>query len=145
MPFPAHIRFSEFQYEREIEWGDVYWFDFGEVRGGQERTMAGPHPALVVSNPAVTLKGVVLIMPISSIEHRKQDYRFHVPLGKDECRGLDNDSFVQADRIYSVTVQNNLPDQFYVGHLDYQVMRRIFNQLMLVLNFDGLRKALSTS
>ena len=47
MPFP-YVRFSDFRYEKQIQWGDVYWFDFGAVRSNQDRTMADAHLAIVV-------------------------------------------------------------------------------------------------
>ena len=144
MPFP-YVRFSDFRYEKQIQWGDVYWFDFGAVRSNQDRTMADAHLAIVVSNPMITLKGAVLLMPLSGAAHRMKQYQFHVLITKQECPKLDKDSFAQADRVYCVTDKNNLPDQYYLTHLNAAIMKRVYDQLLRVLNVEQMMKALSTS
>lgn len=67
MPFPREVHPSEFTYRREKEWGQLYWFDFGEVVSRQV-TFTEPHPAIIVSNPLVTLPGTVLIVPLTGAE-----------------------------------------------------------------------------
>jgi mRNA-degrading endonuclease toxin of MazEF toxin-antitoxin module len=146
MPFPYYIiRPSSFTFQRYPRWADVYWFDFGAVRSSQDRTMAEPHLAVVVSNPAITLKGTVLIVPLSGAEHRKQGYAFHVLVTRRECPKLDKDSIVKVDQIYCVTVKPGLPDQYYLTTFSTEIMRRIYEQVLRVLNVDQIVKALSSS
>lgn len=145
MPFLYHIRPSSFTFQRYPRWADVYWFDFGAARSSQDRTMAEPHLAVVVSNPVITLKGTVLIVPLSGAEHRKQGYAFHVLVTRRECPKLDKDSIVKVDQIYCVTVKPGLPDQYYLTTFSMEIMRRIYEQMLRVLNVDQIVKALSSS
>jgi hypothetical protein len=87
MPFPFHIRPIDFTFDRYPWWGDVYWYDFGVPRA-QQHTMAEPHLAVVVSDTRSTLKGTVLLVPLSGAEHRKPGYQFHVLVRKAECPEL---------------------------------------------------------
>jgi len=86
MPFPAHVRFADFAFDRYPRWGDVYWYDFGMPRA-QQHTMAEPHLAIVVSDTNTTLKGTVLLVPLSGAEHRKEGYQFHVLITKANVPG----------------------------------------------------------
>jgi mRNA-degrading endonuclease toxin of MazEF toxin-antitoxin module len=61
--------------------------------------MAEPHLAVVVSDPSVTLKGTVLIVPLSGAEHRRAGYEFHVPISRADCPQLDKDSVAKVDQI----------------------------------------------
>ena len=84
-------------------------------------------------------------MPLSGAAHRMKQYQFHVLITKQECPKLDKDSFAQADRVYCVTDKNNLPDQYYLTHLNAAIMKRVYDQLLRVLNVEQMMKALSTS
>jgi len=132
MPFPSHVRFSDFTYRRYPRWGDVYWYDFGIPRA-QQHTMAEPHLAVVVSDTAITLRGTILICPLSGAEHRKEGYLFHVLITRAECPRLDKDSIVKVDQIYCVPTQPGLPDQYYLTQLDKKTMARIYEPLLRVL------------
>ena len=134
MPFPKEIPHSKFTYQRTKEWGQLYWFDFGEVISGQ-LTFAEPHPALIIGNPKITLPGTVIIIPLTGIEHKRPGYEFHVEVTKKECPGLDKDSIAKVDQIYCV--ENKLvPDQYFIGALPRTVMKRIYPKLLKVLAFD---------
>lgn len=107
--------------------------------------MAEPHLAVVVSSPAITLKGTVLIVPLSGAEHRRKGYAFHVLVTRRECPKLDKDSIVKVDQIYCVTVKPGLPDQYYLTTFSMEIMRHIYEQMLRVLNVDQIVKALSSS
>ena len=134
MPFPKESPRSKFTYRRTKEWRQLYWFDFGEAISGQV-TFAEPHPALIVSNPKITLPRTVLIIPLSGIEHKRPGYEFHVDIAKKECPELDKDSIAKVDQIYCV--ENKLmPDQYFIGVLPRTVMKKIYSKLLKVLGFD---------
>lgn len=132
MPFPQ-ISPSEFSHRERKEWGQLFWFDFGEAISGQ-RTFAEPHPALIVSNPLVTLPGTVLIIPVTGAEHKRQGYEFHVDITKAECSQLDKDSVAKVDQIYCVE-ERLMPDQYFVGTVPRSIMKRIYSKILKVLNF----------
>lgn len=133
MPFPR-IRRSEFTFRTKKQWGQVYWFDFGEPVSGQ-RTFAEPHPALIISDPTVTLPGTVLIIPITGAEHKLQGYEFHVDVSKDDCYPeLDKASVAKVDQIYCVE-ERLLPDQYSIGTLNRGAMKRIYSKILKTLNF----------
>lgn len=141
MPFPYHIRVADFEFRRYPRWGDVYWYDFGMPRA-QQHTMAEPHLAVVVSDTTVTLKGTVLIIPLSGVEHRKPGYDFHVLITRSECPSLDKDSVVKVDQVYCVPVNPGLPDQYHLTQLDKKIMARIYEPLLKVL---GIRYVLGSA
>jgi mRNA-degrading endonuclease toxin of MazEF toxin-antitoxin module len=145
MPFPYHIRPSSFTFQRYPRWADVYWFDFGATRSSQDKTMAEPHLAVVVSNPTITLKGTILIVPLSDAKNRRNGYAFHVLVTRRECPKLDKDSIVKVDQIYCVTVNPGLPDQYHLTTFSMEIMARIYEQMLRVLNVDQIVKALSSS
>lgn len=132
MPFPQ-VSPSQFSYRKRKEWGQLYWFDFGEAISGQ-RTFAEPHPALIVSNPQLTLPGTVLIISVTGAEHKRQGYEFHVDITKAECSELDKDSVAKVDQIYCVE-ERLMPDQYFVGTVPRSVMKKIYSKLLKVLNF----------
>lgn len=134
MPFPKDILPSKFTYQRTKEWGQLYWFDFGEAVSGQV-TFAEPHPALIVSNPKITLPGTVLIIPLTGIEHRRPGYEFHVEITKRECLELDKDSIAKVDMVYCVE-SKLMPDQYFIGVVPRTVMKKIYPKLLKVLAFD---------
>jgi len=134
MPFPRQVRPSEFTYRREREWGQLYWFDFGEAVSGQ-LTFAEPHPAIIVSNPLVTLTGTVLIVPLTGAGNRRPGYEFHVDVTKAECPELDKDSVAKVDQIYCVE-SSLMPDQYFIGTVPKNVMKRIYSKLLKVLGYD---------
>ena len=136
MPFPSHVRLRDFTSERRPQWGDIYWYDFGVPRG-QQHTMAEPHLACVVSDTRVTLRGTVLIIPLSGAEHQKPGYDFHVLIRQQECPKLDKDSIAKVDQVYCVP-DNRLPDQYYLTHMNKTIMGRIYNQLLKVLGLQNL-------
>ena len=138
MPFPHHIRRHEFTHQNRKEWGQLYWFDFGAPSSGQ-RTFAEQHPALIISNPSITLRGTVLIIPVTGAEHRRPGYEFHVEITKSECPELDKDSVAKVDQIYCVEVRE-MPDQYFIGKLEPDTMKRIYAKLLKVLNSDKLLK-----
>ncbi len=145
MPFPYHILPRDFTFDRYPRWGDVYWFDFGAARSNQDRTMAEPHLAVVINNTELTLRGTVLILPLSGAEHRKPNYTPHVIITRRECPKLDKDSIAKTDQIYCVSVQTGLPDQYFLTHLSPQIMQRIYERLLRVLNFDQIVKTRSAN
>ncbi len=49
------------------------------------------HPALIVSDPTLTLPGTVLIIPLTGAEHKRRGYEFHVEVTTEECPELDKD------------------------------------------------------
>ena len=138
MPFPRHIRRREFTYRIKKEWGQLYWFDFGAPSSGQ-RPFAEQHPALIINNPGITLPGTVLIIPVTGAEHRRPGYEFHVEITKLECPELDKDSVAKVDQIYCVE-DREMPDQYFIGKLELDTVRRIYAKLLKVLNFDMLLK-----
>jgi mRNA-degrading endonuclease toxin of MazEF toxin-antitoxin module len=137
MPFPVHISTINFTFERYPKWGDVYWYDFGISRA-QQHTMAEPHLAVVVSDTRKTLRGTVLLVPLSGAEHQKPGYKFHVLITKAECPEVDKDSIVKVDQIYCVPTNPGLPDQYYLTHLDKKIMARIYEPLLVVLGVPYL-------
>jgi len=132
MPFPYHIREEDFRYDRYPRWGELYWYDFG-VRRAEQHTMAEPHLALVVSDTKITLRGTVLIVPLSGAEHRREGYGFHILLKRTECPRLDKDSIVKVDQIYCAPTRPGLPDQYYLTRLDKKTMARIYEPLLKML------------
>jgi mRNA-degrading endonuclease toxin of MazEF toxin-antitoxin module len=136
MPFPVHIRLQDFSFDKYPQWGDIYWYDFGIPRA-QQHTMAEPHLAIIVSNTGVTLRGTVLIVPLSGAEHRKDGYDFHVLIKQTECPQLDKDSVAKVDQIYCVPT-NRLPDQYYLTHLEKRIMARLYEPLLVVLGVPFL-------
>lgn len=135
MPF-QHVPRSRQTFKRTPDWGDVYWFDFGYPVSGQ-KSFAGVHPALVVTDSKLILRGTTQIIPLSGIENKRQGYGFHVEISKEECPFLDKDSIAKVDQIYCV-LTNNLPDQYYVGVMLPVTMRRIYAQLLRALGADKL-------
>ncbi len=131
MPCPYHIRPESFRYENYPRWGELYWYDFGAPRA-EQHTMAEPHLALVVSDTSLTLKGTVLIVPLSGAEHQRAGYPFQILLKKSECPRLDKDSIVKVDQIYCAPKQG-LPDQYFLARLDKKTMARIYEPLLKVL------------
>jgi len=136
MPFPAHIRLADFTLNRCPQWGDIYWYDFGIPRA-EQHTMAEPHLALIVSDTQVTLRGTVLIVPLSGAENQRKGYAFHVLIRQTECPQLDKDSIAKVDQIYCVPA-NRLPDQYYLTHLDKRIMARLYEPLLRVLGLPHL-------
>ena len=134
MPFRKDIPPSKFTYQRTKEWGQLYWFDFGQAVSGQV-TFAEPHPALIISNPKTTLPGTVLIIPLTGIEHRRHGYEFHVEITKKECLELDKDSIAKVDMVYCVE-SKLMPDQYFIGVVPRTVMKKIYPKLLKVLAFD---------
>jgi len=134
MPFPYNIRRNNFTYRNFPRWGEVYWYDFGSPRSAQY-TMAEPHLAIVISDTKITLKGTVIITPLSGAEHRRDGYKFHVLIKKSECPRLDKDSIVKVDQIYCVS-NRELPDQYYLTRLDKKIMARIYEPLLQVLGLN---------
>ena len=139
MPFPHHVRVTDYRFDRVLRWGDVYWYDFGMPRA-QQHTMAEPHLAVVVSDPIVTLKGTVLIVPLSGAEHRRGGYDFHVLITRTQCPKLDKDSVAKVDQIYCVPTQPGLPDQYYLARLNKATMARLYEPLLKVLGFQYVLK-----
>jgi mRNA-degrading endonuclease toxin of MazEF toxin-antitoxin module len=137
MPFPAHVRFTDFVFDRYPRWGDVYWYDFGMPRA-QQHTMAEPHLAVVVSDTNSTLKGTVLLIPLSGAEHRKEGYQFHILITKAECPRLDKDSVAKVDQIYCVPTRPGLPDQYYLTRLSKKIMARMYEPLLRALGVQYL-------
>ena len=140
MPFPGSVDATRGRHERKIAWGDIYWFHFGTA-GSHQYTFAGPHPCVVLSDVATVIPGTVVIAPLTSAHHGRSGYAYHVPVGKSDCVGLDNDSVVKADQLYCVD-SADLIDEYYVGTLGAAVMKRIYLQLANALNF---RRALTGS
>ncbi len=134
MPFPKKVTPSQFTYIRKKEWGQLYWFDFGEAASGQV-TFAEPHPALIVSNPQTTLPGIVLIIPLTGVEHKRPSYEFHVDITKAECPELDKDSIAKVDQIFCVE-DKLMPDQYFIGVVPRIVLKRIYAKLLKVLGFE---------
>lgn len=132
MPFPDRIRPEDFRFERYPRWGELYWYDFG-ARRAEQHTMAEPHLALVISDTAITLKGTVLIVPLSGAEHQRAEYPFQVLLKRSECPRLDKDSIVKVDQVYCVPYRPGLPDQYFLARLDKKTMARIYEPLLQVL------------
>ena len=132
MPFPADLRFTDLTFSRHPQWGDLYWYDFGMPRA-QQHTMAQPHLALIVSDTDLTLRGLVLLVPLSGAENRKQGYQFHVLIRKQDCPRLDKDSVAKVDQIYCVPVNPGLPDEYYLAHLDKTTMARLYGPLLKAL------------
>jgi len=137
MPFPHHVRLVDFKFDRYPQWGDVYWYDFGIARA-QQHTMAEPHLAVVISDTRSTLRGTVIIVPLSGAEHQRAGYKFHVPIKKADCPKLDKDSIVKVDQIYCVPRNPGLPDQYYLTHLSKKIMARIYEPLLRVLGVQYL-------
>lgn len=137
MPFPHRVRFTDYRFDRVPQWGDVYWYDFGMPRA-QQHTMAEPHLAIIVSDTKATLRGTVLLVPLSGAEHRKEGYQFHVLIAKAECPELDKDSIAKVDQIYCVPTRPGLPDQYYLTHLSKKLMARIYEPLLKVLGVHYL-------
>lgn len=137
MPFPFHIRPIDFTFDRYPQWGDVYWYDFGTPRA-QQHTMAEPHLAIIVSDTRNTLRGTVLLVPLSGAEHRKPEYQFHVLIEKAECPKLDKDSIAKVDQIYCVPTKPGLPDQYYLTQLNKRTMARMYEPLLRVLGVHYL-------
>ncbi|MCG3208347.1 MAG: hypothetical protein FOGNACKC_01950 [Anaerolineae bacterium] len=137
MPFPFHIKITSFTFNRYPQWGDIYWYDFGTPRA-QQHTMAEPHLAVIISDTKATLKGTVILVPLSGAEHRRAGYLFHVPVTKQECPRLDKDSMVKVDQIYCVPVKPGLPDQYYLTRLDKKIMARIYEPLLRALGVQYL-------
>ena len=135
MPFPHHVRFAEFTFYRYPQWGDVYWYDFGVSRA-EQHTMAEPHLAIVVSNTAITLRGTVLVVPLSGAEHVRTGYGFHVRVARSECPALDKDSIAKVDQIYCVPTRPGLPDQYHLTRLNGRVMKRLYDPLLKALAVD---------
>jgi mRNA-degrading endonuclease toxin of MazEF toxin-antitoxin module len=133
MPFPQ-VPHSTFTYRMRKEWGQLYWFDFGQAASGQ-RTFAEPHPALIVSVPQITLPGTVLIVPVTGAEHRRSGYEFHVDISKADCPELDKDSVAKVDQIYCVE-ERLMPDQYFIGSVPRITMKKIYPKLLKVLGFD---------
>ena len=140
MPFPHHISFSQFTYERAIKWGDVFWYDFGSPRA-EQHTTAEPHLAVVVNDTDITLPGLLLIIPLSGAEHRRAGYPFHVVIKQAECPKLDKDSIAKVDHIYCVPRKPGLPDQYHLTTLNKKLMIRIYEPLVDVLGFKYVMRS----
>jgi hypothetical protein len=65
MPFHP-VRRDRWTFKRRPAWGDVYWFDFGYPVSGQ-KSFAGVHPALVVSDCKALLPGTAEIVPLREL------------------------------------------------------------------------------
>ena len=137
MPFPDHVRTTDFTFDSYPRWGDIYWYDFGMPRALQH-TMAEPHLAIIISDTAATLKGTVLVCPLSGAEHRRPGYLFHVLLSRADCADLDKDTIVKVDQIYCVPVRPGLPDQYYVTRLGKRSMARVYEPLLRALGVNYL-------
>lgn len=139
MPFPDHVHFIDYRFDRVPQWGDVYWYDFGMPRA-QQHTMADPHLAVIISDTSVTLRGTVLIIPLSGAEHQRAGYEFHVLIKKAQCPALDKDSIAKVDQIYCVPTKPGLPDQYYLTRLSKKTMARLCEPLLRVLGFPYVLK-----
>jgi mRNA-degrading endonuclease toxin of MazEF toxin-antitoxin module len=73
-----------------IQWGDLYWFDFGKP-ASRQKSFALPHPAVVVNDTSLTLPGSVLLVPITDLTHKKPGYEFHVNMTRFDCPQLDSE------------------------------------------------------
>ncbi len=133
MPVPQVPRLK-FTYNIPKEWAQLYWFDFRQATSGQ-RTFAGFHPALIVSDPKITLPGTVLIVPVTGAEHRRSGYEFHVDIAKADCSELDKDSVAKVDQIYCVQ-ERLMPDQYFIGVVPRSAMKKVYSKLLKVLGFS---------
>ena len=123
--------------QRTPDWGDVYWFDFGYPVSAQ-RSFAGVHPAIVISDAQLVLAGTVLVIPMSGMENQRPGYLFHIPVTQQECPFLDKDSIAKADQVYCV-LSGDLVDQYYLGTVPTLVMRRIYDRMVVALGFRRFR------
>lgn len=133
MPFQKVPR-NQWTFKRNLNWGDVYWFDFGQPGSGQKAS-AYVHPALIVADCSIILPGTTQIIPISGSENKRPGYQFHVQITKEEGPFLDKDSIVKVDQIYCVHI-SEFCDQYFMGTMPLQIMRRIYAQLLRVLGVD---------
>jgi mRNA-degrading endonuclease toxin of MazEF toxin-antitoxin module len=136
MPLP-NVPMRKRTFCRDIRWGDVYWFDFGQPVSGQ-RTFALPHPAVVVNDTTATLPGSVLLVPLTDLSHKRAGYEFHVDVTLTDCPQLDKDSVAKTDQVFCVSRRPYLPDQYYIATLDVAVMRRIYAKLLRALNVGAV-------
>lgn len=135
MPFPNYS-LNRGRRTREVRWGDVYWYDFGNPISNQY-TIGFPRPALVLSDCRRVLRRTVTVAPISGLEHRKPNYTFHVPIEVSDYPALEKDSIVKIDQLYCIN-RDDLIDEHYITTITPQTMRQIYAQLVLSLNFQNL-------
>lgn len=113
----------------EVRRGEVYWVDFGDVRG---KEIAHQHPAVVVS--ITTLNRFLLVMvPGTSGSNVTRDYPTNVRVAGGTA-GLDHETVFKCQQIRAVD-----PDrlQAFIGSCSDQVMRQIEDAIRDTLGLVG--------
>ena len=134
MPYP-NVSIQTGHHNRLVAWADVYWYDFSTPTSGQF-TFAGPHPCLVLSDCTQVLPATVVVAPLSSIQHIRSQYIFHVPVTCNACPWLDNDSFIKIDQLYCID-RARLIDEHYIGTMPQHLMTTVYAALIRSLNFQA--------
>ena len=135
MPFP-NVPLRSGHHARTLEWGDVYWFDFGRPTS-QQFTIAGARPCVIVSDVNTLVGQTVVVCPSTGAEHAIPGYDYHVEVKQVEFSHLDKDSVFKVDHLYNID-RSNLIDEHYIGTLPRQLMRRVYLQLLNALNVQQI-------
>jgi mRNA interferase MazF len=136
MPCPIIPR-EEYTFHRTLRWGDIYWYDFG-LRNSTH-TIQDWHPTLVLQNDIGNrFSPTTIITPLTSAENVRRMLPTHCLIQKSEHPELDNDSIVKLEQIFTIE-RDSLADQLFITRFRKATMRKIYEKLMISLNFGALR------
>lgn len=99
-------------YQR-IRRGDIYWAYLGDKK--EEGEQSGTRPVLIIQNNTGNLHSPTVIVSILSSRIFKCKLPTHVLITRDMVNGLDNDSFLAAEQIQTIS-KKKLGD--YIGHIE---------------------------
>lgn len=112
----------------EVRRGEVYWVDFGEVRG---KEMAGKHPALVLSiNSLNRLAFLYVVVPGTSANNVANSYPTDVLVVPADS-GLPHDTVFKCQRLVAIDPKRLLGGS--VAVVSDGVMQRVDQAVAYVL------------
>lgn len=111
----------------EVRRGEVYWVDFGEIRGSE---MAHKHPALVISINSLNRLGFVIVVVPGTSASKRQDYPTDVRVSPADS-GLHDDTVFKCHQLVAVDPKRLLGSP--VGTIPDTAMQRVDDTVAYIL------------
>lgn len=115
---------------KHFEKGHVYWHDF--------RGQIGRRPGIIISRhrPGSSEVTIALITDaVNVLQNGKIPYPYQALVLKSECPGLDIDSVIKLDRIWTIRRQW-LCDEWYIGEAAPNVLPRVDGAIIYALDLQ---------
>ncbi len=112
--------------------GDVYWASLSPAEGSER---AGTRPVVIMSRNAINSNSpVVIIVPVTSLEHKPHIYPSQVILKAGEG-GLTKDSVALGEQVRAIAKKRLLKP---LGHLPPQEMAALGDALKIALDLSWM-------